>query len=146
MRVLVDADACPVIYIIEKVSKANAINVILFADTSHILTSGYCETRVIEKGKDSVDTALINEMKKDDVVVTQDYGVAALALAKKGKAISQDGLIFDETNIDGLLLARHVNQQIRRGGGKMPNNKKRTKENDKAFERNFVNLLTQKED
>lgn len=146
MRILVDADACPVIYIIEKVSRVNDVKVILFADTSHLLSSDYCEARVVEKGKDSVDTALINEMKKGDVVVTQDYGVAALALAKKGKAISQDGLIFDETNIDGLLLARHVNQQIRRGGGKMPSNKKRTKENNKTFERNFIKLLTEKEE
>ena len=82
MTVYVDADACPVTCIAERISKEHGIPVVLLCDTNHQLTSEYSTVRVIGAGSDAVDIALINLCKRGDIVVTQDYGVAALALAE----------------------------------------------------------------
>jgi hypothetical protein len=87
----VDADACPVVRIVEQVAKKNNIPVMLLCDTNHVLTSDYSEVKMIGAGADAVDFALINLCVKSDIVVTQDYGVAAMALGKGAYAIHQSG-------------------------------------------------------
>ena len=82
MKILVDADACPVKEIIEKVAKQKNIEVVMYIDSSHILSSDYSKIVTISKGRDAVDLALINDSEKGDVIVTQDYGVASLALGR----------------------------------------------------------------
>ena len=82
MMIYVDADACPVVHIVEQVAENNNIQVMLLCDTNHVLHSDYSEVRVIGAGADAVDFALISLCKKSDIVVTQDYGVAAMALGK----------------------------------------------------------------
>ena len=93
MKILVDADACPVISIVEKIAKEHQIPVILFCDTNHILNSSYSEVITVSAGMDSADFALAAKCTKDDIVVTQDYGVAALILAKGARGIHQNGRI-----------------------------------------------------
>jgi len=60
MRILVDADACPVVRIVEQVAKEYKIEVVLLCNTNHILTPDYCEVKVIGAGSDAVDFALVN--------------------------------------------------------------------------------------
>ena len=141
--VYVDADACPVVRIIEKVSKEMHVPVELICDTNHVLSSDYSRVRVIGAGADAVDFALINLLKAGDVVITQDYGVAALALGKKAHAIHQSGKIFSDDNIDGLLMDRHLAKKARMGKGKhhLKGPKKRTEEDDIRFESAFRGLL-----
>ena len=91
MTIYIDADACPVTRIVERVAREYAIPVVLLCDTNHILTSDYSTIKVIGAGADAVDIALINLCQRGDIVVTQDYGVAALALGKGAKAIHQSG-------------------------------------------------------
>ena len=91
MKIYIDADACPVTRIAEHVAREHNIPVVLLCDTNHVLTSDYSEIRVIGAGADAVDIALINMCRPGDIVVTQDYGVAALALGKGAKAIHQSG-------------------------------------------------------
>ena len=142
-RILVDADACPVIRIVERVAKTHGIPVTLLCDTNHVLTSDYAEVRVIGAGADAVDFALINLCRRDDVVVTQDYGVAALALGKGACAIHQSGGLYTQDNIDQMLMERHLARKARMGKGKhhLKGPKKRTKEEDEAFEAAFRKLL-----
>ena len=99
MKILVDADACPVKEIIEKVAKQKNIEVVMYIDSSHILSSDYSKIVTISKGRDAVDLALINDSEKGDVIVTQDYGVASLALGRSAYAIGNSGLIYDNNNI-----------------------------------------------
>ena len=141
--VYVDADACPVVRIIEDVAREMHVPVELICDTNHVLSSDYSRVRVIGAGADAVDFALINLLKAGDVVVTQDYGVAALALGKKAHAIHQSGTIFSDDNIDGLLMDRHLAKKARRGKGKhhLKGHKKRTEEDDIRFESAFRGLL-----
>ncbi len=88
-----------------------------------------------------MDFALVNLLQPGDVAVTQDYGLAAMCLAKRAVPISQNGMIYSDQNIDALLLARHTAQKIRRGGGRLRGPAKRTAEQDAAFERTFEQLL-----
>lgn len=134
MKILVDADACPVKQIIVNVAKEYEIPVVMFIDTSHELYDGYSEIITVDKARDSVDLALINRASRDDIVVTQDYGVAALALGKGAKALNQNGLIYTNSNIENLLLERHISQKARRSGRRTAGPRKRTEEADFKFE------------
>lgn len=141
MRVLVDADACPVKHIIEEESKKYGIEVIMFVDTSHIIKSNYSVVITVDKAADSVDIALANKLSKGDVVVTQDYGVAAMALGKGAYAINQNGLIYSNENIDMLLFERHIGKKARRSGQKTGNIKKRSANDDENFKIQFIKLI-----
>lgn len=144
-RVLVDADACPVIRIVERAAKAHGVPVTLLCDTNHVLVSDYADVKVIGAGADAVDFALINLCRRGDVVVTQDYGVAALALGKGAYAIHQSGRLYTQDNIDQMLMERHLTRRARMGKGKhhIKGPKKRAKEDDEAFEAAFRKLLIQ---
>ncbi|ACL77288.1 YaiI/YqxD family protein [Ruminiclostridium cellulolyticum] len=135
MQILVDADACPVKDIITKNAKKYGIPVIMIIDTSHELNDGYSTVITVDKARDSVDIKLINMVQRGDIVVTQDYGVAAMGLGKGAKVLNQNGLIYSDANIDRLLFERHLGQKIRRAGGRTGTIRKRSKENDEAFEK-----------
>jgi uncharacterized protein len=141
MKILVDADACPVKDIIVRVAKARRLPVTMFIDTSHELCDGYSDIVTVDKARDSADFALIARATAGDIVVTQDYGVAAMALAVGALALNQNGLIFDEYNMDSLLNQRHISQKIRRGGGRTFNAPRRSKEDNLKFEKSFITLI-----
>lgn len=143
MKILVDADACPVKSIVEKVAKKYDIPVIMVIDTSHILESDYSKIIQVSKAPDAVDIALINRTDSGDIVVTQDYGVASMALGKKAHAINQNGKSYTEENIDLLMFERHLSKKQRRAGGRTGSMKKRTKEDNEHFEIAFSNLCEQ---
>ncbi len=140
MRILVDADSCPVREIVVRVAKTLGIPVLMCIDTCHVIDDGYSEVVTVDKGRDSVDIALINRTQAGDIVITGDYGVAALALSKEAIPVSPDGHVFDSTNIDRHLFERHLFGKVRRGGGRTINPKARRKEDDRHFEEVLVNL------
>lgn len=140
MKILIDADGCPVVDITIEVAKMFNIDVLIMCDTSHVFNKPGIETIVLSKGADSVDFALVNKVIKGDIIVTQDYGLAAMVLAKGGYPISQNGKIYTNENIDQLLFNRHISKKIRKSGGKMRGPKKRQKEDDILFEKNLVQL------
>ncbi len=144
MKILVDADACPVIGITERIAEEYGIPVILLCDTSHVLYSEYSEVKIIGAGADAVDFALLNLCAAGDIVVTQDYGVAAMALGKGAFAIHQSGRLFTDENIDGLLAERHMARESRRISKKSyyKRQKKRTRQEDKWFADSFEKLLS----
>lgn len=141
MHILVDADACPVKDIIKKIAREHNLPVILFVDTSHILSDDYGEVITVDKGRDGVDIALINKTRKNDIIVTQDYGLAALVLGKGAGALNQNGLIYTAQNIDKLLFERHLGQKVRQAGGRTKGVPKRTRENDQHFESALRKLI-----
>lgn len=143
MKIFVDADACPVVTIVEQTAKRKEIPVTLLCDTNHVLSSDYSEIKVIGAGADAVDFALINLCKRGDVVVTQDYGVAAMALGKGAFPIHQSGRWYTNENIDQLLMERHEAKKIRRSSSKKHGRgpKKRTVEDDMHFQESFEKLL-----
>lgn len=133
-RVLIDADGCPVVDITVAIANTYGAECLILCDTSHSFEKEGARTMVFSKGPDSVDFALVNIVRKGDVVVTQDYGLAAMCLAREARVLNQDGIEYTDNNIDALLLARHTASRIRNGGGRLKGPKKRTVDQDKAFE------------
>lgn len=136
-----DADACPVKTVIIKVAKEHMLPVVMFIDTSHQLDDGYSEVVTVGTQRDAVDIALINRTRRDDIVVTQDYGLAAMVLGKGARAINQNGMIYSADNIDRLLLERHLSQKIRRAGGRTSGPAKRSRADDEQFEAALRRLI-----
>lgn len=141
MKILVDADACPVKNILVREAKKRNLPVTMLIDTSHVLNDGYSTVITVDQGRDSADIRLANLIEKGDLVVTQDFGVAAMALGKGAFALNQNGLVYSDENIDRLLFERHLGQKIRRGGGKAGKAKKRTHADDEAFAAALQKLL-----
>jgi uncharacterized protein YaiI (UPF0178 family) len=141
MKILVDADACPVKEIIEFVAIRYHIPVVMLIDTSHILNSEYSEIILVSKAPDAVDFALINRTAKGDIVVTQDYGVAAMALGKGAFAIHPGGKVFTDNNIEILLMERDIARKCRRAGERVKSHTgKRTAEDNERFTSAFTRL------
>lgn len=141
MKILVDADACPVKSIIEEIAIELNIPVLMLIDTSHILHSDYSEIISVSQAPDAVDFALINRTDKGDVVVTQDYGVAAMALGKGAFAIHHNGKIYTDYNIDIMLMERDIAKKRRRAGERTGGHtKKRTLTQDKQFAEAFYQI------
>lgn len=145
MRIFVDADACPVKELIVKQAKTRRIPVVMVMDTSHLYRDGYSQIVTVDKGADSADFKLISLLAPGDLVVTQDFGVAAMALGKGALALGQSGLVYDHENIDRLLFERHLGKEVRRAGGRTAPVKKRSPSDDKAFAAALVRLLDQAE-
>lgn len=145
MKILIDADACPVTSIAINIAIEKEIDVVVLCDTSHILSSEYAEVIVVGQGSDAVDFALLNLTKKNDIVVTQDYGVAAMVLGKGAHPIHQSGRWYTNENIDQMLFERHLSKKARRGSAKFRGKgpKKRTQEDDIRFEESLRKLIEQ---
>ena len=143
MKIFVDADACPVVHIVEKIAEKYQVPVTLLCDTNHVLSSDYSEVTIVGAGTDAVDFKLISLCHAGDIVVTQDYGVAAMALGKKAYAIHQSGKWYTDENIDQMLMERHLAKKARRSSSKnhLKGPHKRTVENDQRFAEGFEKLL-----
>ncbi|MCQ4086137.1 YaiI/YqxD family protein [Saccharibacillus sp. JS10] len=142
MRVLVDADACPVKNEIKIAAKQFDVLVILVSSYDHALREEEgIQVVKVDRGKESADLYIVNHLRAGDVVVTQDYGLAALVLAKRAYALSERGVIYDADNIEFLLDRRHTSAKIRRGGGRTKGPKKFTTEDRDTFSEKFLKLL-----
>lgn len=141
VKVLIDADGCPVVDQTIAAARKFNLDVILLCDTSHEMYREGAETVTVSKGPDAVDFVLVNRVKKGDIVVTQDYGLAAMVLAKQGYPIDQNGRLYSEENIDQLLHGRHIAKKIRQGGGRMKGPKKRKPEDNEKFAANLEGLI-----
>ena len=141
MKILIDADGCPVVKQATQIAKENNIEIVIFCDTSHIINSDYAQIITVSNGADSVDFALVNEVKSGDIVVTQDYGLAAMVLSKGGKAITQNGMIISDSNLGLLLTTRYESKKARMSGAHLKGPKKRTAQNDETFVKSFKSLL-----
>lgn len=137
VHLLIDADACPVIDLALFISSQYEIKPILFCDTSHRIEKENAITITVPKGPDSVDFALVKTITKFDIVITQDYGLAAMCLAKGAFVVDQNGREMTNENIDQLLAIRYENAKFRRAGGRTKGPKKRTEKNNLAFESKF---------
>ncbi len=141
LTIYVDADACPVKEIIVRVARERSLPVVMVLDTSHEWEDGYSQVVTVDRERDGADIALINRTQKGDLVVTQDYGVAALALGKGASALNQNGLVYNSQNMDRLLFERHLGQKVRRAGGRTGNMRKRSALDDENFEKALRSVL-----
>lgn len=141
MKIIIDGDACPSINKIENLAKLYNINVDIVTDTSHIINSDYSNVIICDKGNQSVDIFIASNCIKNDIVITQDYGLAVMCLGKKAKVINPKGMIYGEDNIDSLLLNRYINQKLRKIGTHVKGPKKRSKNDDEKLIKNLECLI-----
>lgn len=141
MKILIDADGCPVVDITVRIAKENDIECLILCDTSHVFEKDGAMTMTFSKGADSVDFALVNHVLAGDIVITQDYGLAAMCLSRNAVVLNQNGMEFTDDNIDALLLARHTAKKIRSSGGRLKGPKKRSAVQDEEFKAKLASLL-----
>jgi uncharacterized protein YaiI (UPF0178 family) len=141
MKVLIDADACPVVGIAVGVCRKYKVTCLLFCDTAHELHKDGAETLVFDKGADSVDFALVNRVEAGDLVITQDYGLASMCLAKGSRVLHQDGWEYNQYNIDALLFQRHAAKEYRAAGGRTKGPAKRKTAQNEAFLVTFEHMI-----
>ena len=141
MKVLIDADACPVVDIAVNICRKHGIPCLLLCDTSHACYWEGADPLIFDKGADSVDFALVNRVAPGDIVITQDYGLASMCLGRNARILHQDGWEYTFDNISGLMEQRHAAKKHRLAGGRTKGPGKRTKAQDIAFENAFQQLL-----
>ncbi len=141
MKIVVDADGCPVVKICARAAVSYGIDCIAVCDTSHVIDIDGIRTVTVSKGADSVDFAMVNMLSKGDIAVTQDYGLAAMCLSRGARVLNQDGREYTSENIDGLLFRRHEVKKLRRSGGHPKGQPKRESVQDKAFGQALTALI-----
>ena len=117
MKIIVDADACPVKEIIISCAKKHALEVVMVCDVAHMLfyNEDFITVITVDQGADSADLAIANRTQADDICITQDYGLASLILAKKATVLHPNGFVYSQETIDrGLItvLAGHNQQEM----------------------------------
>ena len=141
MKVLIDADACPVVDIAARLCAKGGIPCLLLCATAHAVYREDAETLIFDKGADSVDFALVNRACPGDIVITQDYGLASMCLGRNARVLHQDGWEYTLDNISGLMEQRHANKKHRLAGGRTKGPSKRTRQQDEAFAKAFQQML-----
>ena len=142
MRLWIDADGCPVVRRAIAIAKEYGVSATLVCDAAHLFRDVDAEVLTVETGADSVDVALVNRIAAGDIVVTQDYGLAAMVLARGGRPLTQNGLRITDDNLGGLLESRSVAKKIRRAGGRLKGPSARTAKADSAFEKTLREMLS----
>ncbi len=146
MKILIDADGCPVTGITVRIAKQKNISCMIICDTAHRIQYDGVETIIVDKGADSADYRLVNLVQAGDLVITQDYGLAAMCLSRNALVLNQDGKQYTEENISGLLEFRAASAKYRHAGGRMKGPSKRTAQQDCDFENAVVHILEHEKD
>lgn len=144
MNIYIDADGCPVVNIAISIAKEYGLDITVVKNYAHTITSDYANIITVDISRDSADYCIVNKMTSGDIIVTQDYGLAAMVLARGGISINQNGYIISQENIDGMLNTRHINQKLRRQNIHTSKFKKRTSEADVCFENGFRKLIEER--
>lgn len=133
MKILIDADACPknVLAICLRLGQQHNIDVWTVASFNHDIASSH--HIMVGGASQETDIKLINLTQAGDIVVTQDWGLAALALGKQAKCLNPGGMRYNPDKIDFLLEEREMKAKFRRGGGRTKGPKKRSGLEDEKF-------------
>ena len=145
MKILVDADACPksVLRICLKVGQKYNVPIWTVASFDHHIESGH--HIIVGTDPQEADLKIINSTEAGDVVVTQDWGLAAIVVGKGARCLSPGGREFRSEKIEFLLEEREIKAKFRRSGGRTKGPKKRTSEDDRQFESGLEKMLFQRE-
>ncbi len=143
MHIYLDGDGCPVVDEAVALAKRFSLPCTILCDTSHRIERDGVTTITCSKGADSVDFRLVNLIHAGDLVITQDYGLAAMCLAKGAYVLHQDGFFYTSENIDSLLMVRHTSAKVRRAGGRFHSTPKRTREQNEKFSSALRSFLEQ---
>lgn len=142
MKVLIDADGCPVVDLAVQLCNAFRVQCVILCDTAHELSYHSAEILTLDKGTDSVDFALVNRVNPGDLVITQDYGLASMCIAKQARVLHQDGWEYTQYNMDALLFQRYATRKFRASGGHMKGPSKRNQAQNESFKNTLTQILS----
>jgi len=141
MKVLVDADACPVKDIIIRICRDFGVKVVMVVSPAHIFQTEV-ELILVDSGFQAVDIEIFNRVESGDIVVTEDKGLAAIVLSRRASVMSPRGRIFSEQKIDQMLEERHLAAKRRRAGLKTKGPRALTKADKQRFKTNFTKFIS----
>lgn len=144
MKIYVDADACPVKDIIITEGRKADIPVILVTSFSHYSNTEKpvgVETIYVDSGADAADYRIMQLAQSGDLIVTQDYGLASLGLAKGCNVLHHKGFIYTSENIDQLLQTRYLSAMARKSGKRTKGPKPFTAEDREKFRKILLTFL-----
>lgn len=144
LRIFVDADACPVQNEVIQIAGKYDVKVYFvknYAHFSHEPLPPHVEVIYVDKGADVVDFEIVARIRAGDIVITQDYGLASICLAKKAHVLHHKGFAYTNENIDRLLDVRHTNAKLRRAGYKTKGPKPFTDEERDIFQQAFESFM-----
>ena len=141
VKIWIDADGCPVVKTAIGIAKKKHYLVSVVKNHAVIIEDDYAEIITVDISRDAADFYIVNHMSTGDIVITQDYGLAAMVLSKQGQIINQNGRLITKDNIDLILDQRHMSRVARMQKGKYTKFKKRSKADDEAFIMAFGKLL-----
>lgn len=145
-RIIIDGDACPVVNSVIDLTQGTSIFVTIIRSFSHFsnqIEPKHVNTVYVDDGSESVDYKIVQLSSSEDIVITQDYGLASLLLNKVKYVMHHKGFVFSNDNIQQLLDQRYINAQIRKQGGRHKGPPPFTKQDKQHFEQQFNKLLHQ---
>lgn len=139
MKILIDGDGCPVISLVERIAREYGIPCHIYCNTTTNFRNRYSDIHIVDKSRDAADFAIVNACRENDIVITNDSGLAAMVLSKNGIPVTSGGTRYTEQNIIMFLNSRYVNFESRRKS-------KRKQVHGKLYDRerpeqNFASLL-----
>lgn len=144
MKVIIDADACPVKDIVSAETKDKDIRVVLVSSIAHFSSkelADHVKAVYVDAGPDAADYKIVQLAKDGDIIVTQDYGLASLLLPKGCIVLHHTGFQYNNMNMDHLLATRHISGVIRRGGGRTKGPRPLSKEDKESFTALFRSII-----
>lgn len=141
MKIYVDADASPIVDIAIDIAKEHSLDIIIVKNYAHKIENEYAEIVSVDISKDSADFYIVNRIDSGDIVITQDYGLAALCLSKNAIVLHQDGFLYTQDNIQGMLNTRHIHSELRRQGEYHGKAKKRKPYENDNFEKLLLDII-----
>lgn len=144
MKVIIDADACPVKDIVTKETREKNIDVVLVSSLSHFSSrelDSHVKAVYVDAGPDAADYKIVQLAEAGDIIVTQDYGLASLLLPKGCTVLHHTGFEYNKMNMDHMLETRHMSSIIRRGGGRTKGPKALSQDDKQKFTDLFIDAL-----
>lgn len=141
MKIFIDADGCPVVDLAISIAKEYKLKILIVKNYAHVIEDDYAKVVSVDISRDSADFFIVNKVKESDIVVTQDYGLATMCLAKNARVINENGLFYTKENIDGMLNRRHLHRELRKQGKYHSKSKKRQALSDVSFKNSLKELI-----
>ena len=145
MKIYVDADACPVKDVVISEGRKANIPVILVTSFSHFSNAEQpsgVETIYVDSGADAADYRIMKLAEAGDIIITQDYGLASLGLAKGNIVLHHKGFRYTNENIDQLLQTRYFSAMARKSGKRTKGPKPFTAEDREQFRTLFKEVIS----
>ena len=114
MKILIDGDSCARKNTIIRVAQKKGIPVDIYCDVNHLIEDDYATVYIVDQGFNSADMRIANATCKNDIVITNDIGLATIVLARNGIPMNNYGTVFNKHNINKYMNQAYIHKTVRR--------------------------------